>query len=247
MSADWFKVAFGELYPLVYTHRDVAEAARVASRLAPIIAAPRPVLDVACGDGRYMSALSAAGVNVYGVDLSEYLLGEAVKREELEGRVVCGDMRALPFLSGAFGSAINMFTSFGYFDSDAENARVLAEIQRVLAGGGVFVLDFLNAVVVHRGIKPHTRRAVKEAEVDETRELSPDGRVLTKRVRVRCHGRDPVEYLERVRLYTHDELGALVDAAGFNVSAEHGDYDLGAFDAGSSPRLILVCRKRSDA
>src|SRR5712671_5684455 len=119
---EWYKAAFGELYPLVYPHRDVNEAARVASRLAPIVAAARPTLDVACGDGRYMCALGAAGIDVYGVDLSEYLLGEAVKRAGLAGRVVCGDMRALPFVSGAFGSAINMFTSFGYFESDADNA-----------------------------------------------------------------------------------------------------------------------------
>jgi SAM-dependent methyltransferase len=244
---DWFKVAFGELYPLVYPHRDVAEAARVASKLAPVVAAPRPVLDVACGDGRYMSALAAAGADVYGVDLSEYLLGEAVKRTAVAGRVVCGDMRALPFLAGAFGSAINMFTSFGYFESDAENAHVLAEIERVLAGGGVFVLDFLNAGVVRGHIKPHSIRQVKGAEVEEARELSIDGRVLTKRVRVRWPDREPVQYQERVRLYAPDELRALVHGAGFDVTAEHGDYDLGTFDAAVSPRLVLVCRKRSEA
>ena len=60
MSAEWFKIAFGELYPLVYAHRDVAEAARVAHLLAPIVGLSRPVLDVACGDGRYMSALIAS-------------------------------------------------------------------------------------------------------------------------------------------------------------------------------------------
>jgi SAM-dependent methyltransferase len=247
MSGEWFKIAFGELYPLVYPHRDVAEAARAVARLAPLVASSRPVLDVGCGNGRYMSALCATGAVVYGVDLSEFLLGEAVKQSNLAGRVVCGDMRALPFLDGAFGAAINMFTSFGYFESDAENAHVLAEIERVLAAGGVFVLDFLNAGLVRGAIKPHSCRAVKDAEVDETRELSGDGRMLTKRVRVRWPGREPVEYIERVRLYGREELRALVDGAGFDVAGEHGDYDLGGFDAVASPRLILVCRKRSHA
>jgi SAM-dependent methyltransferase len=170
-----------------------------------------------------------------------------VKQNNLAGRVVCGDMRALPFQDGAFGAAINMFTSFGYFESDLENAHVLAEIARVLAAGGVFVLDFLNAGMVRRAIQPHSCRAVQDAEVDETRELSGDGRMLTKRVRVRWADREPVEYVERVRLYGRDELRALVQGAGFDVRSEHGDYDLGVFDATVSPRLILVCRKRSDA
>jgi SAM-dependent methyltransferase len=244
---EWYQVAFGELYPLVYPHRDVAEAARVASRLFPIVSAARPTLDVACGDGRYMRALADAGVHVYGVDLSEYLLGEAAKRTGLDGRLVCGDMRALPFASGSFGSAINMFTSFGYFEADADNARALAEIERVLASRGAFVLDFINAGIVRHHMKPRSHRVVRGAEVEEERELSADARVLTKRVSVRWTDREPVEYVERVRLYDRDELRGLVNGAGFDVGAEHGDYELGSFDAAKSPRLILVSRKRSAA
>ena len=161
----------------------------------------RPVLDVACGDGRYMSALTASGADVYGVDLSEFLLGKAAQRDGLAGRLVCGDMRQLPFRPGVFGSAINMFTSFGYFESDADNGQVLSEVERVLAVGGVFVLDFINAGVVRGGIEPRSHRSVQGAEIDEARELSGDGRVLTKHVVVRRPGREPVEYRERVRLY----------------------------------------------
>jgi SAM-dependent methyltransferase len=228
----------------VYPHRDVAEAARVASRLAPLVRTGRPVVDVACGNGRYMCALAAAGVDVYGVDLSEYLLGEAVEKWGLGGRVVCGDMRALPFAAGVFGAAINMFTSFGYFDVDAENARVLREVERVLATDAVFVLDFINAGKVRGGVEAGSRRVVGDAEVEEWRELSRDGRVLTKRVHVKWPGREPVEYMERVRLYEHEELKTMLGAAGFDVRTQHGDYDLGGFDAATSPRVILICRKR---
>lgn len=241
---EWFKVAFGELYPLVYPHRDVAEAARVVTRLAPIVARSGPLLDVACGNGRYMCALAGAGADVYGIDLSEFLLGEAAARAELRGRLVCGDMRALPFRDGAFGSAINMFTSFGYFDSESENAHVLREIARVLAEKGTFVLDFLNAERVRHHIEASSRRVVGDAEVEEARELSADGRVLTKRVRVQWPGREPAEYVERLRLYARDELTSMLAGAGFDVRAVHGDYDLGPFDDDVSARLILVCEKR---
>lgn len=241
---EWYKVAFGELYPLVYPHRDVAEATRVASRLAPLVRQSRPMLDVACGNGRYMCALAAAGVDVYGVDLSEYLLGEAVDNG-LGGRVVCGDMRALPFATGAFGSAINMFTSFGYFEEDADNRRVLDEIGRVLAGAGTFVLDFINAERVARGVEPCSRRVVGDAEIEQWRELSDGGRVLTKRVQVRWPGREPVEYKERVRLYTRDELASMLSGAAFDIQNVYGDYDLGDYDAGASARVIFVAEKRT--
>lgn len=244
---EWYQVAFGELYALVYPHRDVTEAARVAKKLAPHVAHAGPTLDVACGDGRYMCALSAAGADMYGVDLSEHLLGEAAKHPELAGRLVCGDMRALPFAAGAFGSAINMFTSFGYFEADADNAHVLAEIKRVLASRGTFVMDFINAQAVHGKLKPPSQRTVRDATVHEARELSGDGRFLVKRVRVEWPEREAVEYVERVRLYGRDELRALLSAAGFDIESEHGDYELHPFAASSSPRLILICTTRSNA
>jgi len=246
MTMEWYQVAFGELYPLVYPHRDVAEAARVATRLAPHLAGARPTLDVACGDGRYMSALTGAGADMFGVDLSGHLLGEAAKRNELSGRLVCGDMRALPFVTGAFRSAINMFTSFGYFEADADNASVLAEINRVLASGSIFVMDFINAHAVEHKLKPQSQRTMGDATVRETRELSADGRFLVKQVRVEWPEREAVEYVERVRLYHRDDLRALLAGAGFDITAEHGDYELGPFEPSLSPRLILICMTRSN-
>jgi SAM-dependent methyltransferase len=243
---DWFRDAFGELYPLVYPHRDVAEAAGVAATLAPLIRSGRPTLDVACGNGRYLRALTAAGVNVVGVDLSEYLLGEAVNEGQGDA-VVCGDMRALPFRPGTFGSAINMFTSFGYFDNDDDNSRALAEIARVVVPGGVFVLDFINAGRVRRTIDAYSHRSAGDAHIEEWRELTDARRVLTKRVRVSWPDRAPVEYSERLRLYTRPELTALLDAGGFDVARVHGDYQLGPFDESVSPRLLFICHRRVES
>jgi SAM-dependent methyltransferase len=240
--AEWYRIAFGELYPVVYPHRDVAEAARVAARLAPLVRAARPALDVACGNGRYMDALLSSGVDIYGVDLSEYLLGEAARRR-LAGRVVYGDMRALPFRDGAFGAAINMFTSFGYFD-DEDNARALREIARVIGPGGTFLLDFINAGRAREFLRPESRRDAGDAAIREWRELSGDGRVLEKRVEVSWPGREPVRYAEHLRLYDLAELTAMLGACGLAVRRAYGDYELGDFDARVSERLILACEKR---
>jgi len=62
MPDDWYEIAFGQIYPAVYAHRDEAEAVRVAQRLAPLVVGASPVLDVACGSGRYMTAFAQAGL-----------------------------------------------------------------------------------------------------------------------------------------------------------------------------------------
>jgi len=60
---------------------------------------------------------------------------------------------------------------------------------------------------------------------------------------VRTPGREPVEYMERVRLYDRGELGTLLAGASLAVRATYGDYDLGPFDETASSRVIFVCER----
>jgi len=242
---EWYKVAFGEIYPLVYPHRDDEEAVRVARSLAPLLRGRFPLLDVACGNGRYLTAFQKAGFEVYGVDLSSYLLSDAVSSRALRGRVVLGDMRMLPFRDGCAGAVVNMFTSFGYFETDLDNVRVMHEIARVLAAGGRFLMDFLNATVLERELsqgRPSVRHE-GDAVIEEHRQIAEGGRVLIKRVRVMIASKEPVDYSERLRLYRHDDLAAMAEASGLSPCAVYGDYDLGAFEASSSPRVLMLCEK----
>lgn len=238
---EWYRVAFGEVYPLVYAHRDDAEAERVATAFAPRLGGTGPVLDVACGGGRHTAAFARAGVDTVGVDLSEFLLAEAVQRRGLAGRVVLGDMRSLPFRDGALGGAMNMFTSFGYFDDEADDARALAEVARVLRPDARFLMDFANAASIGEVDVETTRRVEGGVRIEERRECA--GRVLTKRVRVvRPDGSD-ARYEERVRMYTAAELEALLAGVGLQVRARFGDYQAGAFDPSGSSRVILLAEK----
>lgn len=242
---DWYKVAFGEIYPLVYPHRDDAEAARVAASLAPLLGGRSPVIDVACGNGRYMHAFAHNGFDVFGVDLSPYLLADAVSSRELSGRVVLADMRSLPFGDAVAGAVVNMFTSFGYFETDLDNVCVMREAARIVAPGGVFLMDFLNAGALDGELNQEipSVREERGATIEERREIVEQGRVLVKNVRVRVGTKEPVEYSERLRLYRHDDLAAMARSSGLVPRAVYGDYDLARYDAGTSPRVILVCEK----
>ncbi|HXV15085.1 MAG TPA: class I SAM-dependent methyltransferase, partial [Candidatus Krumholzibacteria bacterium] len=177
--------------------------------------------------------------------LSPYLLSDAVASRALRGRVVLGDMRVLPFRDGAVGAVVNMFTSFGYFETDLDNVRVMHEAARVMTPGGVFLMDFLNADALAQELrdgKP-TERRERDAVVEERREIVDDGRVLVKHVRVRVDAREPVEYHERLRLYRHHDLVAMAETSGLVARAVYGDYALTSYDARTSPRVIMVCAK----
>lgn len=243
MSAtDWFREWFGEAYLALYPHRDEEEAA-AAVRLFRDRADPGPgtrVLDLACGAGRHLERLRAAGYAAVGVDLSAPLLEEAASGRGLRGRLVRGDMRALPFGDARFDAVVNFFTSFGYFTTREEDAEVAREIRRVLVPDGRFLIDYLNAHRVRETLVPRSEGESGGRRVVQTRWL--EGDQVVKRIEIHPPGEDePETYFERVRLYEPEGLVALLGRYGLRVDERFGTY-AGEAAGPDAPRCLLLGR-----
>lgn len=236
--ADWFEHWFGDEYLRLYPHRDETDAAEAIDLIAAHMKgrAVNSVLDLACGAGRHSRLLCDRWWTV-GLDLSSALL-KVARRESPDSPYVRADMRELPFATGSFDLAVNLFTSFGYFDDDREHARVLKCVGRTTKRGGTFVLDFLNPDEVRRNLVERDERVVGGATVEQFRRISMDGKYVEKTIRVRGK-----EYLERVRLFSSFELEDMLNGAGFDVVERAGDYT-GASWSEESPRTILFSRRR---
>ncbi|MNC09017.1 Cypemycin methyltransferase [compost metagenome] len=238
---EWYEKSFGEDYLIVYRHRDFCGARHEVEKMIGWLNLPEgsKVLDLCCGMGRHSLALAEAGFEVTGVDLSEVLLREARAQEGAE-RVTWlrSDMRELP-LDGGFDAVVNLFTSFGYFEEDEEQIRVLREICRMLKPGGQFIIDFLNPAYVIRQLVPHSTREDGDILIDESRRIE-DGYVK-KDIVLTSKGDDtPRKYHERVKLYPLDTFKKLLAAAGLQLEAVHGSYDEEEYDEEHSKRMIFV-------
>ena len=99
------------------------------------------MLDVPCGQGRHAHLLAEAGYDVDALDYSKDLLKIARKRGTGSNlRFARGDMRRLPARwKNRFDAVLNLFTSFGFFAHPGDDARVIAELARVLKRGGRLV------------------------------------------------------------------------------------------------------------
>lgn len=259
---EWFARWFGEDYKRLYPHRDEAEAAAQADSLlraaAPFFPASprglRDVLDVGCGAGRHLRALRARGLSACGIDLSRVLLRDARRVARDDGRVVespvaRADMRRLPFGDARFDLVTCFFTTFGYFDSHAEDLDELRELRRVVRPGGLLFLDLANPVVVRRDLVPFERVEAGGLRAEVSRRIEGD-RVI-KRIRIlrgdrggeaREGDRDEIQE-ERVRLYGREDLGASLGRLGLGILAVIGNERGAAFDPETSPRMSFLLRR----
>ena len=249
VPSNWYTEFFNEDYPKIYSERLSQEATEretaFAVRALGLQEGAR-VLDLACGHGRHVIALAQRGMVVTGQDLNEDYLRRAredAAREGVEIETVHGDMRDIPF-TDEFDAVINMFTAFGYFDSEDEDMRVLQAVVNALKTGGKLLLDTINREWVlsnyvqndwHTDDDGNTFLEHREFDLVTGRNRVTFSIVTADGTRRESPGHD-------VRLYTLTELARLLDAAGLRLSAVYGDYD-GVPYAINTPRLIVVATK----
>jgi SAM-dependent methyltransferase len=240
-ESEWYAEAFGPLYSSIYAHRTVAAAgpeARFAAECLRLGPGDR-VLDLACGKGRHMVHLLQHTPHVTGLDYSADLLTIARKRIVPGGRLVRADMRAIPFCC-CFDAVTSFFTSFGYFDDDAENEAVLHALALLLRQGGRFFIDHANKAALEASLVPASTRDSGRYTITERRWIA-DNRVNKETV-VSENGSTVDTFRESVRLYDPVEFQTLLERAGLAVDTMYGDC-VGDSLTADSPRMVIVGHK----
>jgi SAM-dependent methyltransferase len=232
---EWYEEWFGEDYLRLYPHRDDAEAERAVALIAETVHLQPGwrVLDVACGAGRHTRAFVTRGARCFGLDLSATLLRLA--RQVTAAPLIRADMRQLPIRPASMDLTVNLFTSFGYFERDAEHSAALGEMIGTLRPGGWFVIDFLNAAAVRHQLVPQEIVQLGGNSVEVTRSVSGDGRFVCKSIRAGQGKR----YTERVRLFEPQEIRGMLETKGIRVRQSFGDYEAAPLTP-ASPRTILM-------
>jgi SAM-dependent methyltransferase len=246
-EAEWWDGYFDDVFVDIY--RDFLTPERTEQEVAglremvPLEPAAR-VLDVGCGWGRHAIALARAGFAVTGLDLSPTLLARAQKRAKAAGvevEWVPGDMRELSW-SGRFDLAVSLFSSLGYFLSDAEDLRVLRGVHRALRPAGVFVLETMHRDHVVGGF---AERDWWETDDGTTvwveREFDAVDGVTREWLRW-SRGAESGEKYHDLRIRTATEWDALLREAGLVPVDWYGDWERAPF-IHTSTDLIVVCRR----
>ncbi len=243
----WFKTWFNTpYYHLLYQNRDYAEAENFISNLVSTLEIPKnsEIIDLACGKGRHSVFLNKLGYSVLGLDLSEESIAHNQEFEK-DGipylKFEVHDMRE-PIDSKPVEVVVNLFTSFGYFESHEEDDAVFKSVYNVLKPGGIFVLDFLNEQYVKNTLVPQQDIIRGEIKFDIRKRI--ENHHVIKDIIFADDGEE-YHFYEQVKLHSHEEIEEFARTNQFSVKRIFGDYHLHEFDPETSPRCIMVLVKES--
>ena len=198
-----------------------------------------PVVELGIGTGRIAIPVALTGVPVIGVDSSAGMLDVCRRRAQATGvehllDLRLGDLRDPP-VSERVRLVTSPFRALLHLETDAERRRALAAVHRLLEPGGRFVFDVF-APSAEDVEETHDRWLEREPGIWERARWDLESRVLTLDVRSR-----ESKASMRLAWLPADGWRALLEAAGFEIVACYGWFDLRPY-AGGEDSIWLARR-----
>jgi len=202
------------------------------------------VLDLGCGPGRHCLALAKMNYQTTGVDMSEYLLAKAIEKAQQQS-LKCSFVQAnmLSFQADKkYDLIINMFNSFGYFDTQQKNQKVIDNAYNNLAETGTLLIDTVGKEILARNIEPVHLSEYANGDLRIERPLLIDDMQIFSNEWILISGDKVFRRQYQHYVYTPVEITAMCKLAGFKNIKTYGslmadDYDL------ESERLVVVAEK----
>ncbi len=203
------------------------------------------ILDLCCGVGRHSLEFARRGFKVTAVDRTERYLTRAQAAAEKAGldiEFVKSDMRDFK-RPGAFDLAINIFTSFGYFEDPAEDVRVIENMSESLKAGGCFAIETVGGKEILARI--YQARDWDEEEDGtlflQRRQIMQDWSWMQNQwILIKGTERHEIDFSHRV--FSAVEMKLLLTQNGFESATAYGGLDGSDYD-NEAKRLLVLGRK----
>ena len=230
------------------THRNLTErTAREVKGIIDLLNVSEgcSVLDCPCGYGRHSIALSKKGMSVTGVDINTDHLEIALNQDIESVNFLKKDMLNMNF-ENKFDAAINMFYSFGFFESDEENKKALKNFYNSLKPSGKFLMHTdVNIQKINSG--KYKFEEVRELQNGE--HLKIVERFDKKNMRMlgtwTIHRQDgstiPLTPYS-MRIFDETEFANWCLEVGFSSVDIYGDWDGSPLDS-SADNMIIIATK----
>lgn len=238
----WFENWFNSpYYHILYKNRNEKEAQVFVNNLVQHlqIAKGSTLIDIGCGKGRHATNFNSLGLVVVGVDLSQNSIAAASKNENDTLKFAVHDMREV-YHKNSFDVVTNLFTSFGYFEKIEDEQKAIIAMANNLKAEGVLIIDFMNVKKVIPNLILNEQKVIDNITFNITRKVEGDH--IIKDVEI-IDGLKKQKFQEKVKAINLADFSDYIRVAGLKIIDIFGNYKLENFNANSSDRLILICKK----
>ena len=178
-------------------------------------------------------------MKVEGIDLSHNSINIAKKEENRTLKFSVHDMRKV-FKKDAFGIIVNLFTSFGYFEKNEDEQKAITAMALSLKQKGTLIIDFMNTKKVIKNLVESERKEVDGVTFNIKRSIKNN--YIIKDIIFSDNGNN-YQFQEKVKALTLTDFSKLISHAGLKIIDIFGNYKLEDFNALTSERLIIICKK----
>jgi SAM-dependent methyltransferase len=208
-----------------------------------VLTSPPKILDLCCGFGRISTELARNGFAVTGVDITESYLRTAREDaacENLDIEYINADAREFT-REGYFDVAVNLYTSFGYFDDPKDDLLLLVNVHKSLKSGSAFIIETLGKeIAICNFVETEWFERAGFTVLTEYEALDSWSTLKNRWILLKDDKR--YEKVFTQRLYSASELRALMFQAGFANVEIYGCWNESLYDH-KADRLIVVGRK----
>lgn len=212
----------------------------------------KTVVDLTCGTGSQVFALTKQGFDVVGSDINANMLARAkskAKKLGLTTKFIKADMRTARL--GKFEAAITIFNAVGHL-TKSDFAKAMRNIAENLYDGGLYVFDIFNLdYLLHKDNitkftidwykhKDHTKtRLIQYSTIDAKGVMAS----FTTQYEQNADGKSKVtKSKQTLQVYTADKLREMLEGSGFVIVKQYG-VDGAKFDERKTERILMVARK----
>jgi D-alanine-D-alanine ligase len=231
LPIDWWRSIFNSVY--IKTDADVIENDKATMNEIDTflnitkLELSENILDLCCGQGRHSIELAKRNYQfITGIDRSRYLIRLARSRAQMLGYSIKfseGEARKIRIPDQSMDCVMIMGNSFGYFEQENEDLKVLKEANRVLNEGGIIYLDITDGEWMKANFEKRSWEWIDdELLVCRERHLAEDQcRLISRELVTHTEKGVIADQFYAERLYNFAQLRGQLAKAGFENIEKH--------------------------
>lgn len=205
---------------------------------------PSLIADLGCGTGTVCSLLSKRGYDMIGIDSSDMMLSEAIKKEGSEKILYLNQDMTSFELYGTVDVFLSMLDSLNYITSLDELSRVFSLVKNYLNPGGIFVFD-INTPYKYEQVLSHNTFVHDENNVFYVWQNYFDGEYCDFLIdffvkKDESYSRFTEEHTQRC--HTFKEMLEIIEKSGLSLEAVYDDLKF-SDPVQNSERIFFVVKK----